>query len=95
MPDNVFDLDFHIRPYSDARTFYSPDGRWWCARTYIPEEKLQLLKDGREYTPGELVRLYGLPRFASTGEPGLPVHPGDELPKTVRYVVEPLSMGQQ
>lgn len=76
-----------------SHELHAPDGRWWCASAYFFPRDLAKLTPGRDYSPYELVRLYGLPRFESTGKPGLYLKPGEELPKTLRYVVYALATG--
>ena len=77
------------RRETQAHEFHAPDGRWWCASTYLWPDDLARLTPGRDYTPGELVRLYNFPTY--DGRPGFPLGDGDKLPKTVRYVVIPLA----
>ena len=81
MPDS-------LSPQKDTRTFYAPDGRWWCARRLIPASRLPLLTDGRAYTPGELCRVYGLPRTEHARLPALPLADGERLPEILVYRIE-------
>ena len=91
MPDAEI-LPFRPPFHPDARTLVAPDGRKWCARAYIDSAKLFMLTHGKDYTPHELVRIYGM--LVRNGEPGLYLYEGEELPETVRYEVEPLCIGE-
>ena len=91
MPAEI--LDFPPLRRTTCHELHAPDGRWWCASTYLWPDDLAKLRPGRDYTPGELVRLYGLPTY--NGRPGLPLREGEELPATVRYVVINLVTGER
>lgn len=84
-------LPFDRKPYPDSRTLVAPDGRRWCARSYLYPDDLAKLRHGRAYTPDELVRVYGL--ATRNGRPGLYLKGGEAMPAEVLYVVEPIDRG--
>lgn len=91
MPADI--LPFRPSFYPDAREFVSADGRRWCARSYMPADRLHLLTHGRSYTPAELVCVYGL--YTRDEEPGFYLRHDEAMPDRVEYRVHPLCSGEE